>query len=132
MALVGWIRRMLSGRARQPVPSTGGGNGRRQFIRHPCNSRTIIQADPDSAPQPYEADIHDISQGGIGLQVKRPFWTGDLIHVAMPGSIASGQATNLLVCVVHIRQHLQDSWILGCSFIRELSLQQMDSFLPAA
>jgi c-di-GMP-binding flagellar brake protein YcgR len=99
---------------------------RRVWVRHPCDLQTQYeQAEGDEAP--LTARIVDISRGGVKVVVNRAHAPGSLISIELPGP---GGRTGFaaLACVVHDRELGPNEWMLGCSFSKELTEDQLRAF----
>ena len=93
---------------------------RRAFVRHLCDIGAVVDAWP--------ARIQDISRGGIKVVVSRRFEVGTVLKLEVP----IGGEENLqmiLARVVRVIQESTGSWGLGCSFVREISQEEMDELL---
>lgn len=101
---------------------------RRKWERH--NSQAQIALAP-ALPEPKitrKARVQDVSRGGICLVGEWPCAKGDLLHLTIPDLVES-QATELLACVVRVTAGVSNTWSVGCTFIRELSSQEIRAFL---
>jgi hypothetical protein len=88
--------------------------------RMPCNVRASFELLGDESSGRHAARVLDLSLGGIALAADRPIPAGALLNLEMHGADAAAGRT-LLACVVHVRSRADKEWVLGCSFIRELS-----------
>jgi c-di-GMP-binding flagellar brake protein YcgR len=103
---------------------------RRVWVRHPCDLQTQYEhANGDDAP--LTARIVDISRGGVKIVVNRAHAPGSLISIELPGP---GGKTGFaaLACVVHDREVGANEWMLGCSFSKELTEEQLRAFAAEA
>src|SRR4051812_43411921 len=100
--LVGW--------GRESVPED-----RRVWVRHPCAVETTLRPAGDPGTERVDARVMDISQGGIQLTVNRPFESGDLLSVELPGPEQSPACT-VLTYVVRVDEIGPTAWSLGCTF----------------
>jgi PilZ domain len=112
-------------------PTTEAGNGpsreRRAWVRYVCDLVTICQ--PASAPsrEPFLARIRNVARGGINFDVDQHFDSGSILSVELPGPI--GEPTcRLLVCVIHVTSLPGGDWSLGCSFVQELSDEDLQPY----
>ncbi len=88
--------------------------------RLPCNVRAAFELLGEEPPACSPARVLNVSLGGIGLVADRPITAGSLLNLQLQR--ADGQAgCSLLACVVHVSNRTGNEWVLGCSFIRELS-----------
>jgi hypothetical protein len=69
--------------------------------------------------------VHDVSIAGIGLWMDKCLVPGTLLHVDLP----ENHGISLLACVAHARCVKNGTWALGCSFIRDLTEQELRRFL---
>jgi hypothetical protein len=122
-------RRLLGGKPQCDSADAGQAveEDRRVWVRHPANLETTCQpaADPDG--NRFPARVRNISLGGISLLVNRRFDTGELLSVELPGP-AEGSTYTVLACVVHASQQAENDWVLGCTFARELSDEDLRAF----
>jgi c-di-GMP-binding flagellar brake protein YcgR len=111
--------------------STDGGvavaEERRVWVRHPAELNTTCQAADGTGSEPLSAVVRNISQGGISLLLGQPFEPGEMLSIELPGP---GEGTNytVLACVVHVSAQGDDEWIVGCTFSRELSDEDLQTF----
>jgi hypothetical protein len=122
-------RRLLGSQPQSEPWETGQAvdEDRRVWVRHSADLETTCQpaASPDS--KPFSARVRNISCRGISLLVDRSFEPGELLSVELPG-LAEGSTYTVLACVVHARAEGDDGWVLGCSFARELSNEDLEAF----
>jgi hypothetical protein len=71
--------------------------------------------------------VKDISEGGVGLLLPRRFEPGTLLIVQLDPSTAP-HAVYMLARVVRIAAQGDGNWLAGCTFIGELSGQELQSF----
>jgi PilZ domain-containing protein len=100
---------------------------RRQWVRFASGAQIACQTAPKLGQVRFAAKVHDVSFGGIALVADRPLTPGDLLHVELPG--APGCPAQLLACVIQVHAALAGLWTVGCSFIRELSEQELRQLL---
>lgn len=102
----------------------------RVYERH--GSDLLIQCQPLAARGDndimWPASVRNISEGGIGLVLKRRFEprTGLQIHLPDPGSDST---YTVFVRVVHLQQEAEGRWLLGCEFISPLTEERLNSLL---
>ncbi len=69
--------------------------------------------------------VKDISAGGLKLGLCFPFSPGTFLAVEMQS--AAGALSRALVCsVVHVHDHADGTWTLGCEFIKPLSDSEVE------
>jgi hypothetical protein len=100
---------------------------RRQWVRYRSGVRITCRPAVVPDTSGLLAQVNDVSFGGINLLVSRHLEQGLLLHVDLPHAPRS--APSLLACVVQVTSRLETSWELGCSFIRELTEQELRRFL---
>jgi hypothetical protein len=120
--VVGWLRQAWPGGHPERLVE------RRQWLRYRSHASTRIQIvqNPDNAKQ--MARVDNVSLGGIRLLVDQPQPAGSLLHIEVPQS-PRPDPQNLLVCVVNVFTGEPCVCALGCSFIRELTSEELQAFL---
>ncbi len=78
--------------------------------------------------QARSAEVTDISTHGIGLVVTHPVAIGALLNLELRGT-GEPEVLTMLACVVRITAEDNQTWILGCNFIRELTTDEVQSLL---
>lgn len=128
--LLNWIRRGLRGYTSATVEANPA--ERRRSHRYPVAFSTLIQPAPAPDDSKYQAEVFNVSQGGIGLRAAQGFHVGALLHVSLPQVFPDEQRSGgLLACVVHVSRPTQERWSLGCSFIRDLSADELEALSPS-
>jgi hypothetical protein len=107
--------------------AAAGRRERRQWVRYRSGARTTCRPAVGPDTTGFQAQVNDVSFGGINLMVGRHLEQGLLLQVDLPKNPQS--APSLLACVVQVTHRLETAWALGCSFIRELSEQELRRFL---
>jgi c-di-GMP-binding flagellar brake protein YcgR len=104
-----------------------GADERRVWVRYPAN--LAIGFKPAGAPHNtrLSARIRNISIGGINLLSNRAFQPGQLVTVELPGTKEQSPC-HVLACIVHCLEEKNGEWSLGCTFSRELSDDDLESF----
>jgi hypothetical protein len=120
--LVDWLRCAwrISRRSRQPEV--------RRWVRFP--SRVALTYRPAAlAPDVRRSgQARDVCPGGLGLLVNARLRKGELLSVDLPGK-SRGEPLSLLSSVRHCRPGVGGLWAVGCSFIRDLSEEELRGFL---
>ena len=102
----------------------------RAWERFPCGLQTTCQ--PIAARGDHElswsAHIRDLSQGGVGVVLKRRFERGAGLAIEIPESDSSS-ATTLLGRVVHTTSLPGGIWLHGCAFVSPLSEDELNRLL---
>src|SRR5262249_2945047 len=96
--------------------------------RHPCELPTTCQ--PPSGwgnKDPWPATIRDISTAGLSLALNRRFERGSGLAIELPGG--DGTYSTVLARVTSIWPHPESGWVLGCTFVSELSDEEVRSVL---
>jgi hypothetical protein len=93
---------------------------KRRTARKRCfveaTSRTLEVADGMS----WGGVVHDISTGGLNLGLCFPFRPDTFLAVDLEGP--GGTVSRSLICrVVHVHDHADGTWTLGCEFLKPLS-----------
>jgi hypothetical protein len=99
---------------------------RRASVRYPSQSATACHPVPEGDAL-CSARVVDISTTGIGLIVDRFVEPETLLAVEVQGAFA--RSYTLLVEVRHARQRGEQEWLLGCSFARDLSEDELRALL---
>jgi hypothetical protein len=71
--------------------------------------------------------VLDVSGRGVKVLVNRPFETGTLISLDLPGGEGLS-AVSVLACVVRTQERPNREWILGCDFSWQLGVEYFDNF----
>jgi len=100
---------------------------RRNALRHPCGVEINCQPIVLVRSEPWPVVLRDVSSTGVGLVIDYPVPPGTFMAVQLGGSARK----NLRVQVVAIRQQEDDTWLLGCTFGRELKPDQLRALLAA-
>jgi PilZ domain len=105
---------------------------RRAWVRFPKNEP--MWCDPVRPSAKHELDtawmgkVRDISRTGIGLSLRKRFEPGAVLLIEL--SESPKLLRNLEVRVVHATPDKKGRWIIGCTFARPLSAEEMQIFLP--
>jgi hypothetical protein len=121
--------RRLLGKTASAVSSQGqeGAEERRVWLRYPADLETSYEPATVPGGTRLAARVRNISLGGINLLGNRSFEPGELLSVELPGATEQ-TTTNVLACVVHCQAEKEGEWSLGCTFSRELSDEDLESF----
>ena len=98
----------------------------RVWVRFPSNLATTFQSPTSGVQESLQAQIRNVSRGGLSLLTDRGFEPGSLLSIEPPGGHDSALA--VLAYVVHARRQDQGSWELGCTFARELNNADLVAF----
>jgi hypothetical protein len=105
-------------------PRTVAGHERRQGVRYASAAHTLCRPAGNEKGEPWPATVRNVSLAGIGLLLCCPLSPGTLVHVDLPGL-----GCRLLACVAHSTPVAENAWSVGCSFLRDLSDEEMRSLL---
>jgi PilZ domain len=117
--------------ASQPAP---GGQRPQPCVERRLATRYVsdvpVLCHPASAPEETRVPAHvrDVSANGIALLSEERFEPGTLLEVERPGP-NNHPRLRMVSCVRHVSGQDGKPWMLGCSFIRELSDQELQAFL---
>jgi c-di-GMP-binding flagellar brake protein YcgR len=100
----------------------------RGWSRIECNIRAAYLETNAERPAWHEAQVANISAGGVALLVNRDVPNGTMLTLDLLTS-AGERVTTILACVVHISALSDGSRVLGCNFICELSEEHLNALL---
>jgi hypothetical protein len=99
----------------------------RVYPRYPCDLPTTCK--PPSilgeGELTWNAQILNISRGGVGLLIRRRFEPGAILIIALPGQ-EPGTSHAVLARVVHATRQ-DKGWLVGCAFISNLSNEELEA-----
>jgi hypothetical protein len=121
-----WWRRLVGSFAEAPALPPAG-EERRVWVRHPADLKTTCQTAESPAQAPLAAQVRNISQGGISLLVGQTFEPGEMLSIELPAA-EEGASYTVLACVVHVTELPLGQWIVGCTFAREQSEEDLAAF----
>jgi hypothetical protein len=116
------------------TPATNrAGLGCRIGERYPLDLESACQpgASRNDRDLVWAATIRDISAGGVGIVLPRRFEPGTGLAIELPGQ-DGGAGETLLARVAHVQRLPEGGWLLGCSFLSELSDQELENVLQQA
>jgi c-di-GMP-binding flagellar brake protein YcgR len=119
-------RRLVGPRSQRSATSSTA-EDRRVWVRHPVELETTYRAASDADPTRFAAVVRDISGGGLSLLADREFTPGELLSVELPGPTEEN-SYSALACVVHVAPQAEGQWLVGCTFARELSDEDLAAF----
>jgi hypothetical protein len=104
----------------------------RVFERHPSDLPSQCQplAARGDDEVVWQATVHDISAGGIGLLLQRRFEPRTSLAIELPD--AGDSTYTVFVRVVHALGQPHGRWLLGCSFVTPLSEERLSALLLAS
>jgi hypothetical protein len=101
---------------------------RRQFVRFPSAGQTSVRPACPKNQRDMSARICNVSWGGIRLVADGPLKQGALLHVTLRTD-KQPDAEAILACVVHAAHVYDAQWSVGCSFIRDLTYEELQALL---
>jgi len=87
--------------------------------RHPCEVQTTCQPPSAWCKDPWPAVIRGISTDGLNLSLARRYESGSGLAIELPTE--DGGTTTVLARVAHVEASSEEGWLLGCTFVSELS-----------
>ena len=100
---------------------------KRSADRHVCSLEATSQPMEPGEILSWGAQVHDLSQTGLGITLCYPFRPGTYLAVDLQSP--SGMVRTLMVRVVHVHDRKDGQWRLGCEFIKPLTESDMDLFV---
>lgn len=100
----------------------------RAWVRFPSKVEAFYHAVVAAEHAPGRARIVNISAGGVALQTQRDFERGTLLNLDLR-SLDGQPLQPRLARVVHASRREEGDWVLGCTFVRELSDADVQSLL---
>jgi len=104
---------------------------RRMRVRYTATLEATCRRTGDTDGQAWSGRVVNISTGGIGLLLPRPFPAETLLEVELQGH--SGSALRILrVRVIHataFKDEGASSWLLGCAFAKEVAEAELLAIL---
>ena len=97
-----------------------GGSDIRAWVRYPCATESVFHSVVSAEQERCRAKVLNISAGGVALLSPRKLDAGTLLHLDLAGT--EGQAPRTLKArVVHQAERADHQWVLGCTFVADLS-----------
>jgi c-di-GMP-binding flagellar brake protein YcgR len=92
----------------------------RAWVRYPCTTESIFHSVLSADQERCRAKVLNISAGGVALLSPRKLESGTLLNIDLIGS--EGRPTRTLKArVVHEAVHADNQYVLGCTFVADLS-----------
>lgn len=104
------------------------GSERRQAARYPCWLNSACRPLGGPILERAEAIASNLSTGGVRLLLQRPFEEGILLAVELR-NVWSGLERLVLVRVKHTAEESRGRWVVGCTFDRGLSEEEVRTLL---
>ena len=103
----------------EATPPRAGGVG--------CAVPTTCQPPSIWGKDPWPAIIRDITTTGLHLSLDRRFERGSGMAIELPGG--DGTSSTVLARVVEVRALSEGGWLLDCTFVSELSSEEVEHVL---
>lgn len=95
--------------------------------RYACEVHTTCQPPSAWAKDPWPATIRNIGTSGLSLTLARRFERGSGLAIELPAE--DGETSTVLARVVHVSPYPAGGWLLGVSFVSELSDDEIQQVL---
>lgn len=100
---------------------------RRAAPRHPCYVQTEgYELGPHG--NPWVATITNISATGVALVMRHRVKPGTVLVIKLQSS-NQRMSRPFPIRVMHIKPHTEDTWLLGCAFVRKVREDDLQSLL---
>ena len=107
------------------------GMDRRATRRYTPSEGLKCAINPFSGETNSPATLVDVSQGGIGLLSRQAVEAGTSLIVTLSKTV-SHFACRELVCVRHVKRGRQGTYHVGCEFVKQLTLGDLQALAPAS
>ena len=101
---------------------------RREWVRFSCDVDFSCQPLAVNNESRWLGKVLNISQGGMCLVVNRRFERGTILAVEMYNNVGAVTGT-MLARVVHCAPQSHSDWMIGCSFVRALPVEDLRAFV---
>jgi hypothetical protein len=98
----------------------------RKWVRFTCDVQATYRRIRMTERERRPARVIDISAGGLNLLVADPVDGGTLLSLQLQGS-SEQPAQTMLACVVRVAADPTGQWVLGCTFMRELTGRELEA-----
>jgi hypothetical protein len=88
---------------------------RRSSVRYASGKKGCCGPIGSGLRTQWQAEVRDVSSGGLGLLVRRYFHRGTILAVKVQGPEAS-EGEVYFVRVAHVKLLSRDRWFVGCAF----------------
>jgi hypothetical protein len=109
-----------------PVVEAPAGDQRRWARLAPAAGRAVVRRVGEGLGAPTAARILNLSPGGIGLMFDTCVAAGTLLDLELIGG-PDHPGLALLASVVYVAPRGDREWVVGCTFIRELTDTELGS-----
>src|SRR5262249_37659808 len=92
----------------------------RDWIRFACDSETTFHSVVDAEQRKIKGKIVNISAGGFAMQAEQRFDSGTLLSIELTDTEERANRPTM-ARVIHVSERPEGGWILGCTFVTELS-----------
>jgi c-di-GMP-binding flagellar brake protein YcgR len=99
---------------------------RRQSVRFPSTLDAICWQPGTPHGEPWSAIVENISVGGIGLLSRRPIEEGARFLIKLQSNFVD-MSSPMHARAVHVSRTGEESWLIGCEFLRELDDNQQEA-----
>jgi hypothetical protein len=102
---------------------------RRASDRYPCRLETSCRLVAAVGDEFWTTRVRNISPGGISLVVSRPFDPGTVLTVELLDQTTQRFSPPFQVRVVYAIEHPSGDWLLGGSFLKRLSNEELQEWV---
>ncbi len=99
---------------------------RRLWERYVADLSAQVQLAHVEGSERFDARVQDLSLGGVNLQLPIPFESGQLLTLSLPTQ--ADEVRTVLACVVRAQPEGEGRWSVGCTFSRELTVDDLQAF----
>jgi hypothetical protein len=103
---------------------------RRCAERLPCGLQPFWRVEGQEQVESPPAQVENISATGIGLRVREPLKPGMVLVIKLQNR-AGRLSRPLPARVMHATLQTDNSWLVGCQFVRRLSDEDMHALVNA-
>ena len=100
---------------------------KRRADRQLCSLEATSQSMEPGEILSWGAQVHDLSQTGLGITLCYPFRPGTYLAVDLQSP--SGMVRTMMVRVVNVHDRKDGQWRLGCEFVKPLTESDMELFV---
>ena len=102
---------------------------KRIWKRFPTQGTACIQLVPADDEPAFTGRISNISPSGVGLIVDHPIEPGTALRLELQRA-DDAKSVMILACAVYLGEQTQEGWVIGCTFIHELTSQDLTALMP--
>jgi hypothetical protein len=100
---------------------------RRQTRRFRCNLATMAKLQVANSLETQITWAYNLSQGGVGLNAPKALEVGQEVIINFRG--ADREVKTIPARIVFCRLEVDQSWRIGCAFLKSISQDTLDSLL---